>query len=64
MRDRWSGPERCGFCLQGYLLELEVFCAACDRPVCPLCVARGRVRAERLCPECAQEEAHAAEERT
>lgn len=50
--DRWSGTERCGFCLQRYRFELEVHCVRCDRPACPLCVARARTGVELWCVEC------------
>lgn len=50
--DRWSGAELCRHCLQAYAFELEVACAACDGPVCPLCVVQIGFEAVRLCPEC------------
>lgn len=51
-----EGPERCGFCLQGYSVEVEVRCVACDEPGCPHCVVRVRARPGRLlCPSCADE---------
>jgi hypothetical protein len=50
--DRWSGDGQCGFCLQTYLLQLEVYCVECDRPLCPLC-AMHRSPGGGLCPECA-----------
>ena len=53
--DRWAGDEHCGFCLQRYAYELEVFCALCDRPMCPLCVVHEHVEAQRFCPDCATE---------
>lgn len=52
-RDRWSGDGLCVFCLQAYVVHLEVYCAECDRPVCPLCATRRAGLAARLCPECA-----------
>jgi len=54
---RWTGHEHCGFCLQSYVYQLEVFCARCDRVVCPLCVVRRGFAAERVCPECVRERA-------
>ena len=52
--DRWSGDGQCGFCLQFYLLQLEVHCADCDRPLCPLCARHDAGDAGGgLCPECA-----------
>jgi hypothetical protein len=51
--DRWTGDGRCGFCLQFYLLQLELHCAECDRPVCPLCAKHGAGDAGGLCPDCA-----------
>jgi hypothetical protein len=50
--DRWSGDGMCEFCLQLYVVHLEVYCAECDRPVCPLCTTHGGA-AGRACPECA-----------
>ncbi|MDX1622861.1 MAG: hypothetical protein R3199_02650 [Gemmatimonadota bacterium] len=52
--DRWveRADEPCPFCLQRYVLELEVRCVACDQPVCPVCVVRIRENRELLCPEC------------
>jgi hypothetical protein len=49
-----EGSEPCPFCLQGYVLELETRCVACDRPGCLHCMTRVR-RADLvgvLCPEC------------
>ncbi len=53
----WVDGERdlCGFCLQVYVVELEVRCVGCDRAVCPMCVVRLEVSAEMLCPECGAE---------
>jgi len=53
LSDRWSGDGQCGFCLQAYVVELEAWCPACDRPVCPLCATRSREGAAILCPDCA-----------
>jgi hypothetical protein len=50
--DRWGGDGQCGFCLQSYLVQLELHCAECDRPVCPLCATHGG-DAGGLCPDCA-----------
>ncbi len=51
-----EGPERCEHCLQGYALEVEVRCVACDRPGCPHCVVRVRRQPTWiLCPACAEE---------
>lgn len=55
--DPWTGDAHCRFCLQSHADELEVFCAACDRPMCLLCVVRERFGGELLCPECAAENA-------
>jgi len=49
--DRWSGDGLCGFCLQSYIVQLEVYCAECDRPVCPFC-ATHRSQTGGLCPDC------------
>lgn len=52
-----EGSEPCTFCLQGYVLELEMRCVACDRPGCLHCMVRVR-RAEAVevfCPECLEE---------
>ncbi len=44
--------ERCDFCLQPYVYELEFRCFDCDRPICPICVVTIRARRESRCPEC------------
>jgi len=51
--DRWSGDGQCVFCLQLYVVQLEAYCADCDRPVCPLCTTHRGGAAGRVCPECA-----------
>jgi hypothetical protein len=51
--DRWSGDGHCVFCQQPYLLQLELYCAECDRPVCPLCAKHLARGAGGLCPDCA-----------
>lgn len=53
--DRWSGDGHCCFCLQTYVLQLEVYCSECDRPVCPLCTRHRPGGAGGVCPECATE---------
>lgn len=50
---RRTDDGHCGFCLQSYAYEFEVFCAHCDRPMCVVCVVTQGFRGERLCPECA-----------
>lgn len=45
------GPESCPFCEGQLHFEALVYCADCDRPICPTCqveVVSRRV----LCPEC------------
>ena len=44
----------CGSCLQTYDLALEVWCVACDRPVCPVCIVVVHGTGERFCPECGE----------
>jgi hypothetical protein len=53
--DGGIGDEHCGFCLQSYAYELEVFCIHCDRPMCPVCVVTRTFQGERICPECASD---------
>lgn len=55
---RWwigEGTERCPFCLQGYAMEVEMRCVACDEPGCMHCVATVRVAEGPgiFCPTCA-----------
>lgn len=50
-----AGDAHCGFCLQSYAYELEVFCLHCDRPMCPICVVKRTFRGQRICPECASD---------
>ncbi|HEU4428994.1 MAG TPA: hypothetical protein VFT98_09590 [Myxococcota bacterium] len=50
---RWSGTETCGHCLQTHHVTLERYCAACDGPVCALCVVVSVETAALLCPGCA-----------
>jgi hypothetical protein len=45
-----EGQARCEFCQGDYSVQLEVVCADCERPLCPLCATRSR-RIYR-CPEC------------
>jgi hypothetical protein len=49
-----EGSEPCPFCLQGYVLELETRCVACDRPGCMHCMVRVRSAGtvDVRCPEC------------
>lgn len=47
-----GGEERCDFCLERYVYEMEVRCLHCDRPVCPMCVVTITERRERVCAEC------------
>ena len=49
-----EGSEPCPFCLQGYVLELEMRCVACDRPGCMHCMVRVRSAevVDVRCPEC------------
>lgn len=50
--DPGQPAERCPHCLQTYVYELEVRCLDCDEPMCPLCVAWVRGRAEARCARC------------
>lgn len=57
---RWwigEGSERCPFCLQGYAIEVETRCVACDEPACMHCVTTIRVShpPRILCPDCLDE---------
>jgi len=54
----WSepGPDLCSHCLRDYHLEVGYHCAACDEPVCPVCVVTVRPRGAVLCPRCAGED--------
>jgi hypothetical protein len=54
--DRWSGDEQCEFCLQRYMVELEVRCVSCDRAICPFCVVRRQILTEHVCPHCTDED--------
>ncbi len=50
------GPDMCEHCLRAYYVEVGYVCAACDRPVCPVCAVTVRERGVVLCPSCAEEE--------
>jgi hypothetical protein len=50
-----GGQERCGFCAQTYVYEVEYRCVSCDAPVCPHCVVIVRTRRETYCPSCPPE---------
>jgi hypothetical protein len=57
-RNPWwvaGGQERCGFCAQTYVYEVEYRCVSCDAPVCPHCVVIVRTRRESYCPSCPPE---------
>lgn len=45
-----DGQARCEFCEGEYSVQLEVRCAVCERPLCPLCATRARSSFH--CPEC------------
>lgn len=47
-----DGQERCVFCDQVYLLEMELRCVECDESICPLCVIEITGRREVWCPAC------------
>jgi hypothetical protein len=47
--------ERCGFCLQTYVYEVQVRCADCDLPMCPFCVVRARA-GRVTCRDCGPDE--------
>ena len=48
-----GGSERCPVCLQLYAYEVEVRCADCDGPLCPLCAVEVTVElVARRCPDC------------
>lgn len=61
---RWwigEGSEHCRFCLQGYAIEVETRCFACDEPGCMHCfttvtLTPGPVM---LCGSCAADETSA-----
>ncbi len=52
-----EGTESCGFCLQGYVLETETRCVACDGPGCMHCMVRvkGAGCLQLFCPRCREE---------
>lgn len=47
-----GGTERCAACEQGYVLEMECRCVACDAGICVVCVAVVRETRETFCPGC------------
>lgn len=49
--------EECSFCLGLYAYELQVRCADCDRPMCPVCAVSVRRREVRICFDCEEGEA-------
>lgn len=50
----WMWPEQeCLFCVSDYAMLAEIYCADCDRPLCPMCVIVIHESAPRFfCPEC------------
>lgn len=52
-----TGWEECSVCAARFDYEVEVRCADCDAPICPLCAVEIRAREERVCVPCAAEDA-------
>lgn len=50
-----EGPARCEFCHGSFSFEFEVVCVSCDRPMCPFCAVRARLR-HTCCPDCGPRE--------
>jgi hypothetical protein len=48
--------EACPCCFGFYAYEIEVRCADCDKPMCPLCAVSGRRIEVHVCVECGAEE--------
>lgn len=53
----WMSPEQeCRFCVSDFAVLAEIFCADCDRPVCPMCIVAVPEAAVRyICPDCREE---------
>lgn len=47
-----TGTEECVVCAARFDYEVEVRCADCDEPVCPLCAVEVRAREARVCVPC------------
>lgn len=47
-----GGSERCLFCWQLYVVEMELRCVACDRGACPHCGVVVWESPEVFCIEC------------
>lgn len=56
-----SGVEYCPYCEASWHAEALVYCIACDRPICHVCVGGATNSTEVLCVEC---EAESRQERT
>ena len=52
-----DGKEGCLFCFQFYVVEMEVRCPFCDRPLCPACRDSAREAGAETCADCRREEA-------
>lgn len=50
-----EGPESCPFCDSRLHYEALLYCADCDRPVCPTCLVEHLESRSVLCPECHDE---------
>jgi hypothetical protein len=46
------GPEICPFCEVHLHFEVMLYCATCDRPICPTCQVEIMESRSVLCPEC------------
>jgi hypothetical protein len=49
-----TGSETCSVCAARFDLEVEVRCAACDAPLCPVCAVVVSGTAERACAGCTE----------
>lgn len=47
-----TGSEACAVCAARFDYEIEVRCADCDAPLCPLCAVEVEARAEWVCAPC------------
>lgn len=47
------GPENCADCEVAMHFDTAIYCIACDRPFCSLCVVGSNLRYEYICKSCA-----------